>query len=290
MESNNRNNGNDNQRNNITSSNDGAVVLATLTNRGYRTDSFELNFFAILLCVEGQCSIDINGSLITIYSNDMIALSPSMFIANGYCSPDFKCHCIICTPEYMNRLFSIDYAWNIMYSTEHNPVFKLSDDEAEMMTKYFSLIETRIKESKSKHIDKIIDFLLIALTYEFDILKNQAKSSLKSESTSANYLFNKFINLINTTNPKRQTVAHYANELCITPKYLSAICSKVCGKHAEDIINSYVISDVKRELARSKMSVKEIAFELGFNDASSFGKFVKRHLGVSPKDFRKKFH
>lgn len=78
----------------------------------------------------------------------------------------------------------------------------------------------------------------------------------------------------------------YADRLCITPKYLSAVCKATTGKTASDIINRYVVEDIRRLLKQPGKSIKEIANELDFPNLSFFGKYVKKHLGTSPTQYR----
>lgn len=83
-------------------------------------------------------------------------------------------------------------------------------------------------------------------------------------------------------------VSFYADKLNVTPKYLSAVCKEISGHTASDIINQYVVKDVEALLKRSGRSIKEVANELMFPNLSFFGKYVKKHLGVSPKQYREK--
>lgn len=86
----------------------------------------------------------------------------------------------------------------------------------------------------------------------------------------------------------RHPVGYYADKLCITPKYLSSICKKQTGKTASDIIDEMTVNYIKQMLVSSEKSIKEIASETGFDNLSFFGKFVKRELGMSPRDYRLK--
>ena len=81
-------------------------------------------------------------------------------------------------------------------------------------------------------------------------------------------------------------VTWYAEELHVTPKYLSTTCKNVSGKTANIWINQFVVKDICQLLRYSEMSIKEISEHLNFPNLSFFGKYVKSHLGVSPKEYR----
>ena len=98
--------------------------------------------------------------------------------------------------------------------------------------------------------------------------------------------FKRFINLLESSYPKQRAVSYYADCLYITPKYLSSVCKRIGGQRPSDIIDSYVLKDIDYLMKHTTKSVKEIANELEFPNLSFFGKYVKKHLGVSPKACR----
>ena len=83
------------------------------------------------------------------------------------------------------------------------------------------------------------------------------------------------------------TQAELSQLVDITPKYLSAVCKEASGQTASELINQYVVKDIVYLLHQPDKSIKDIAFELDFPNLSFFGKYVKKHLGMSPKMYRK---
>ncbi|MDW7690808.1 helix-turn-helix domain-containing protein [Flammeovirgaceae bacterium SG7u.111] len=81
-------------------------------------------------------------------------------------------------------------------------------------------------------------------------------------------------------------MAHYAELLHTTPQNLNTICRKESNKSATDILSSFIISEAKRLLLYTGMSVTEIAYSLNFKDNSHFTKYFKRNTGVTPNSFR----
>jgi len=79
----------------------------------------------------------------------------------------------------------------------------------------------------------------------------------------------------------------YAQELCISPNYLTKVCKEVTGKTALTWIREYTEADIRYYLQNSDMSIKEICDDLGFPNLSFFGKYCRRAFGMSPSDFRR---
>lgn len=93
--------------------------------------------------------------------------------------------------------------------------------------------------------------------------------------------------MLQNSEVKHKTVEYYSKELCVSPKYLSAICRQQSGKTAKEWIREYVMEDIRFYLKQTDYSMKEICNKLGFPNSSFFGKFVKQYFGMTPVMFRK---
>jgi AraC-like DNA-binding protein len=76
------------------------------------------------------------------------------------------------------------------------------------------------------------------------------------------------------------------SQLCISPKYLTAVCKKNSGKTANEWITEQVLEDIRYYLKQTDLSIKQICDQLGFPNPSFFGKYVKDHFGMTPLKFR----
>ena len=99
--------------------------------------------------------------------------------------------------------------------------------------------------------------------------------------------FRKFVELIDIHVKQQHEVTFYANELHITAKYLSEVCKQKWGYKAKEMISLFLISKIKQEIVMSGKSIKSIAYEYGFADQSSMGKFFNKMTGKSPGEFKK---
>lgn len=86
------------------------------------------------------------------------------------------------------------------------------------------------------------------------------------------------------------TVQFIANELNLSPNYLSRLLKTLTGQSTQQFIHSKVIEKAKEKLAATNLSVSEIAYELGFGHPQSFTKLFKSKTSVSPLAFRKSFN
>lgn len=85
---------------------------------------------------------------------------------------------------------------------------------------------------------------------------------------------------------QERNVSFYADKLGITQAHLSTTIRQATGKTCIDIIASMVIMDAKAQLKSTETSVQDIAYSLNFTNMSFFGKYFKRHVGISPLEYR----
>ncbi len=109
-----------------------------------------------------------------------------------------------------------------------------------------------------------------------------------NSSPREKYVFYKFIRMISEQDIKYKEVSFYAKQLNTTAKYLSTICMNVSGKKPLEWINEGVMRDCYSLLANTDLSVKEIAFRMGFANPSFFGQYFKQHTGTTPLTFRER--
>jgi AraC-like DNA-binding protein len=102
-------------------------------------------------------------------------------------------------------------------------------------------------------------------------------------------LYDKYLELVFKECPRLHNLKDFAQLLNTTPQNINAVCRKNSGKSASQHISSQLLLEAKRYLLHSDNSMNEIANILSFNDASYFGKFFKKHEGITPVQFRTKY-
>lgn len=101
-------------------------------------------------------------------------------------------------------------------------------------------------------------------------------------------LANKFKQYIRTHFKDQKQVKQYALLLHITPLYLNEVMKEITGFSASYWIHQEIVLEAKRLLAYSDKDIREIAWELGYEDYAYFSRFFKKNTGVTPSAFRVK--
>ncbi len=147
---------------------------------------------------------------------------------------------------------------------------------------FFKLLSTECSSSSIPN-RTVIDGLLKALLAK---MLESAQTDDKIISHPGNH-FLQFKELLIQNNNLTNSVAHYAKLLHTSPQNLNAICRKETNQSAAQVLADHILSEAKRFLLYTELSVSEVCHSLGFKDNSHFTKYFKRHLGVTPTAFRK---
>jgi len=81
-------------------------------------------------------------------------------------------------------------------------------------------------------------------------------------------------------------VAWYADQLCITPKYLSEVTKEISGFAANFWINRYTVLEISRLLQDKSLTFVQISDMLGFSSPAYFTRYVQKNLGANPTEYR----
>ena len=92
--------------------------------------------------------------------------------------------------------------------------------------------------------------------------------------------------LVEQNTDKSNKVNHFAKKLGLSTKTLNNITRSIVDKSAKEFVDDIVIKQIKRLLINTKLSIKEIAFESGFEETTNFYKYFKRHTKFTPEQFR----
>jgi AraC family transcriptional activator of pobA len=95
-----------------------------------------------------------------------------------------------------------------------------------------------------------------------------------------------FISLVHEHFSRVRSVTAFADMIHISEKRLNRATTRILGKSPKEIINDRVLLEIKRLLVHTNRSIKEIGFDLGFNEPTNFIKYFRQQSGKTPSEFR----
>ena len=269
--------------------NDGEIYFAdNITSIPGLMKQFKVNFIAYVIVTEGHLTLDVNGATRQLDKNCSLFVDRKMVFDNVKHTENFSC--IICAISTDMGFGFINKS--LLQSIMHimaNPVIKMEQNEVDLMMKYYELLVFKMEHQEMNYGRETVRDIIRC--YAYDLLsfinKHLDNGSDGEMLRQSDRIYRRFMLLLSENSNANRSVQSYADELCVSPKYLTSVCRKHSDCTASELISTAVISRIKQLLLYSDMSIKEIAGQMGFDNLSFFGKYVKKHLGASPNHYRK---
>lgn len=246
---------------------------------------------AIAICTSGRVQGQINGQPIELRQNQVAVIPANVMITDLMISPDFNIKAMFFTNQILQSfLHEKMNIWNEVMYIQRLHVITLTDEDLRFYTCFYDMLSLCFEKNvdtpfRSDVIQALVRSAMLGLC---GAMQQQltGSSHLPIEVRTSRGHFQRFLDLLHSSEVKHRTVESYASELCISPKYLSVICKKQSGKTANEWITEHVMEDIRYYLRQTDLSVKQVCNRLGFPNTSFFGKYVKEHFGVTPIQLR----
>jgi AraC-like DNA-binding protein len=246
--------------------------------------TFKVNFLAFVFCLEGSLNLKLNGVAYVLEEHDALFVGTNTVVSEIEHSADFSCKIIVVTADFGLNFINKTIFEAITQMAE-NPVIKFTEDEMNLMMRYYELAIFKIEHPGVNYGKETL--VEIFRCYALDLLSSISRHiDDRRMLRQADKLFHHFIIMLAENRGVKRSVQSFAEQLYVTPKYLTSVCREKSGKTASELITLSVIGRIKQLLQYSGKSIKEIASEMGFDNLSFFGKYVRKHLGMSPNKFR----
>ncbi len=242
--------------------------------------------FLVALYIGGSARLTMDGLTYELERNNLVACSWEQF-RRAKCDAGCRFRCICLSSESARDLAMLAVGnWDVKLYIARHPVLSLTESRAAYFNRYFDLYRATLQKPRTAYFDDLCTAMLQVLIYDlYDFLTGFIQHEM-SPYSSGDTLFRNFLLLLHDTYPKPRLIAPYAERLRVTPKYLSQVCKRMCGQSASKLIDDFVVGDIRRLMERRDKTIKEISNELQFPNVSFFGKYVKQHLGLSPRGYR----
>lgn len=242
----------------------------------------------LAFCSKGSIKLTVNGKVLEFVPGDVFVCPPNVKVENSVRGENLDCKAIGLSDHIIQALLRDRMeTWNHMVYI--NQVYKITLDESceQNIDLYYKLLQSKMQSKRRVPSYSTLQSLLRALLLDLCNELEEVNEIFDDQRPSqGKMLFNRFLSMISNADVKRQPIAVYAANLAITPKYLTMLCLKYSEKTASDWVIQYTCEDIRFYLRNSNLSVKEISSKLGFANMSHFGSYVRKHMGMSPSEFR----
>lgn len=249
--------------------------------------NFQMEYLGLIVCKQGEFQFTLNQKPFVAKAGETVFLSEATVFCAGSCSVDLRMDILFYRVDPIRELLGSSVVAMHLYATlTPEPCYVWSTGEEEDIARYISLI-SRYRRTTSNPFDgHERKLLLLALTYKLCSIYIRR---LMEDNQAAGHKIDTFIQLIRLVEryyKQERGVAFYADKLCLSPKYLSALSKSVCGYTVQELVFRAIVRRSMLLLKNSNKTIQEISDEFHFPNASAFGTFFKKETGLSPLHYR----
>ncbi len=244
------------------------------------------NDLIIITCVNGFLKAEVDTKLLELSKNSVFVILPKKTFEIKEISPDFKSLVLIMKTNFWdNKNIFIETVELQQHFFKENSIHLSANVINEFITIY-NLIKQKLAEKGPFRKQIIQNYINIMFYNVYALLRQEVSKKELKNLQSKEYIFERFIRLVQIHYKEHHNLEFYARQLNFTSKYLSSIVREVSGNTASHWIHLYLLNEARALLKMGKMSIKQISNELNFYDQSHFGVFFKKHIGCSPKSYQ----
>jgi AraC family transcriptional regulator, transcriptional activator of pobA len=237
------------------------------------------SFVMLMLVSEGSGIHKIDFEEYEVKPNQMFFLSPGQ-IHSWSLSKETEGAVLFFESQFFSSRFgNLLYQYPFLFSNINPPLLELTEPAL-----IKNLFEFACKEYQKTSTNLEVMLSIIHLLLEKSNVYYHENHNITTNKTSD--FVTKFDSLLSQYFKSYKEVKYYADLLSVSPNYLNSVLKTKTGLNASSLIANKLIIKSKRLLVNSPLSIKEIAFEIGFESDSYFNRFFKKKTNQTPADFR----
>ncbi len=265
----------------------GGIAVSLDCRSPFVVDEFVKRDATVMMLVKaGTAKIEIDFKPYSLEADQMLMLPPSSLFRCVEQSDDFTVSDISLSQAITEELTSRFEPAYFGFLTEY-PVGSASKDDIDHVCCIIEGVYHMLEKSGQEH-SLAKAKLLIQCFYldQYDSCKAQIAQRSTEGISNQEHLFMRFLTLVHEHAARQRDVAFYADKLCISNRYLSAIVRNQSGRTVKDFIDNRCIQEIKILLRTTTDPFQSIADALNFPDQSFFSRYFKKNTGMTPKEFR----
>ena len=251
----------------------------------------------VIICTAGVAQFEYDGHTVQLSKNDLFLLMAHSVVEKFMSSVDFDCRELwFSRGEMWNMNMYVKNSLADLLPLKHNPKVTLSDVDAALFETYFKQLSYHIRNSSQLLYPEITHSIVGAFLLEVLSVLRRGNNMLKDNHLINNSglhgkkLADRFVQLVEQSDGRIRRVDEFAQMLNVTPKYLSKLLMDTMHRKPSVIVAFFTLQAIENRLRYTDMTMQQIADDLHFANASFFGKYFKEHSGMTPMEYRIKYH
>ena len=259
-----------------------------------RTPVFSMTFYNIMLILEGSDVVAVNGRSRQIERGLIICSIPGE-VWEFPADPQLKVLNLIFEKEFLLSFFNDPHVldrFDYLQADRSTPFLKPDEPTFERILSLFQEMKGEIirHEEKDQHILRAMLYGTMMLLQRVPMVDAEQVETVQRSLTDipVSRYVDDFVQLVNEHFREEHGTEFYADRLCITPNYLNKIVRQSLGKSAKTYILDQILAEACRQLKYTTLPVADIAVQLHFDTATYFVRLFKKHMAMTPLEYREK--
>ena len=237
----------------------------------------------LFLCWNGEMEIEINLQTYHFDKEHLLCFTVPCACRIVKRSPDFLCIGLLLSKSFWRQLLFTERTLSSIAARDAFIV--VTEEERNRLARFHELL--CLCADTTEHDPRGTLYpLIVGLFFQIRNICQNREATAAPASHCKKILYD-FLDSLHTNYRQHRRVSFYADALSLTPRHLTTVIRQASGRSASQWFEEYTVLEAQILLRNSPMSIKEIAYELGFNDQSLFSKYFSRVAGISPERYRK---
>lgn len=232
----------------------------------------------------GECRAEINLVKYDIKAPCMVNIGVGHILQTSYVSPDFDASFMVLSKRMTDSLFMYMNSAPEFVLAHRYAVAPIAAEDTEAFDRHYTTLKAISNEVNNRHLFHAICFEIVAFFFR-TIYKCYRLHSEQIKHRQS-FISQQFLLLVQMHFRHERFLDFYAAHLGLTKKHLSRTVKDQTGYTAVEWIERFVILEAKVMLKSSTLTIQQIAEELHFPSQSLFGKYFKKNVGMTPKEYR----
>ena len=240
-----------------------------------------------LVCTRGKGRFRFADRVVTFSAGQMVVCPHPELISECAGSRNLKVVMIVATHQFiLAQLPRNHYGIGGRAMLRNDPVIDLQPDDVQRLVNDMELIRQHISLTDHRYQLEVLGSSILTMVYDiFDV--HSRRDGLHHPSHQTHNLIRELRELLESGMTEREReVRYYADLLHVSPKYLSDVVHRSTGDSVVKLIDTYTLPILVEYLRTPHLSFTQIAERMNFTTLSYFGRYVKKHLGVTPTQYR----
>ncbi|MBC3539097.1 helix-turn-helix domain-containing protein [Rufibacter sediminis] len=242
-----------------------------------------------IFCHRGYMSFVFNDIPYRCKAGEFVFWFADSKVTNLAFSKNFKATALFVERDFLNdNIPDLSWSIDVLLHSKENPVLHLNDqNDNQRVISNFKLLHKRSLEREHHFYNEVLklqmQLFILEMWHTFANEYEHRRRTLESGS-----IYEHFMLLVQEHCMKEREVQFYANRLHITAKHLNFVCKQNTGFTASEWVHRFARERVILILQNKNLNIAEVADEMNFSSRSFFTRYVKKVLGVTPREYRER--